>query len=196
MEPATRSGNGSGCLLEDRLREENLRKDSTAGDTGMNPWRQWKEVLRFQTLKRVVGLVDAAVVDENAVGRIEIGIHGPIFLENAAEFSNLSHAGAGCIRTQERAGGRALPLPGAVRLLFCIAVEPVRSLSCDGLRPSERGGRPEMAAGRPEMAAEHSEHVEECPEGRREPGCRLVEERPGLGCRLAGRRSPLVPEWR
>ena len=32
-------------------------------------------------------------------------------------------------------------------------------------------------------------------ERRREPECRLVEECPGLGCRFAGRRSPLVPAW-
>ena len=58
-----------------------------------------------------VGLVDAAVLDEDAVGRTEIGINGPIFLENAAEFSNLSHAGAGCIRSVPEGALSLFPAP-------------------------------------------------------------------------------------
>ena len=58
-----------------------------------------------------VGLVDAAVIDEDAVGHTEIDINGPFFLENAAEFSDLSQAGAGCIRSVPEGALSFFPAP-------------------------------------------------------------------------------------
>ena len=45
-------------------------------------------------LEKFGGLVDAAVVDEDAVNFTEVGVNGSIFFEDAAAFSDLGHAGA------------------------------------------------------------------------------------------------------
>ena len=89
----------------------NLRRDLHGG-------RHWNESLEtlgggasVPNTEEFVCLIDAAVLHEDAVGHTEIGINGPFFLENAAGFSNLSHSGAGCIRSVPEGTLSLFPAP-------------------------------------------------------------------------------------
>ena len=81
--------------------------------------RNWDESLEtlcggassIPNLVEFGGFFDAATVDEAPVGCREVGIDAPVLFENATEFSNLSLAGAGCIRSTPEGALNRTPAP-------------------------------------------------------------------------------------